>query len=367
MDLMNTDDSVSESSSSAPVSILFVIRAMVGGVLMGLANLVPGISGGTMLLAAGVYPEFVESIAMVTRLTRRIRPWIVLASIVVPAVAAIVLLAGSVKDGVVNHRWIAYSLFIGLTLGGAPTLWRMLRPMSMKALATAVIAFVGMVALALSQEAEPGAGTADAMEWGLIGLAVAGFAGAAAMVLPGVSGGYLLLLLGQYVPVLDAIASFKQAISIRSVPGLMNASIPLFAIGVGVVLGVLVVSNLIRWLLHRYREATLGALLGLLLGAVAGLWPFRAPVPHEVGTVLTGTKDGDVTVISEEHALTIDKERWPTQAFKPDSSQILGAIGLVAVGFGVSIAVGWLGTPSSRAGVKEASSASSASDEASNS
>ena len=82
------------------------IRAAVGGVLMGLANLVPGISGGTMLLAAGVYPEFVESIAMVTRFTRWIRPWLVLVGIVVPAIVAIGLLAGPVRDGVLNHRWV---------------------------------------------------------------------------------------------------------------------------------------------------------------------------------------------------------------------------------------------------------------------
>ena len=321
-----------------------MIRAAVGGVLMGLANLVPGISGGTMLLAAGVYPEFVESIAMVTRFTRRIRPWLVLVGIVVPAIVAIGLLAGPVRDGVLNHRWVAYSLFIGLTLGGAPTLWRMLRPISRRAVASAMIAFAGMVALAVSQEIEPSTAGGEAAEWGLVGLGLAGFAGAAAMVLPGVSGGYLLLLMGQYVPVLDAISAFRQALSIRSVPGLMSASIPLVAIGIGVVLGVVVVSNVIRWLLHRYREATLGALLGLLLGAVAGLWPFRMPVPPPVGTVVLGTDDGDVTVISDAHARTIELKRWPTRSFTPDASQLAGAVGLIAVGFGISIAVGWLGT-----------------------
>ena len=158
------------------------------------------------------------------------------------------------------------------------------------------------------------------------------------MVLPGVSGGYLLLLMGQYVAVLDAISTFRQAIAIRSVPGLINASIPLVAIGVGVVLGVVVVSNLIRWLLKRYREATLGALLGLLLGAVAGLWPFQMPVPPPVGAVIDG-----VTVISEDHARTMELKRWPTRSFTPGPLEILGSVGLVVVGFGVSISVGWLG------------------------
>ena len=113
------------------------------------------------------------------------------------------------------------------------------------------------------------------------------------------------------------------------------------ALGVGVVIGVVVVSNLIRWLLNRYREATLGALLGLLLGAVAGLWPFRMPVPPPVGMVIDG-----VTVISEEHARTIELKRWPTRSFTPGPLEILGSVGLMVAGFGVSISVGWLGASS---------------------
>ena len=218
----------------------------------------------------------------------------------------------------------------------------MLRPISRRAVASAVIAFVGMVALAVSQEIELSTAGGEAAEWGS-STRPAGFAGAAAAVLPG-ERRLSAAAHGAYVPVLDAISAFRQALSIRSVPGLMSASIPLVAIGIGVVLGVVVVSNVIRWLLHRYREATLGALLGLLLGAVAGLWPFRMPVPPPVGTVVLGTDDGDVTVISDAHARTIELKRWPTRSFTPDAPQLAGAVGLIAVGFGISIAVGWLGT-----------------------
>ena len=70
-------------------------RSAVGGVLMGLANLVPGISGGTMLLAAGVYPTFIESIARVTTLRLQLRPVLTLGTIAAFALTAILLLAGS--------------------------------------------------------------------------------------------------------------------------------------------------------------------------------------------------------------------------------------------------------------------------------
>lgn len=326
-----------KSVESSSVSPLLLVRAGVGGVLMGLANLVPGISGGTMLLAAGVYPEFVEAVAGVSRLSRRLRPWLVLAAVAVPAVCAIGLLAGTIRDAVLLHRWLAYSLFIGLTLGGAPTLFRMLRPMSKVAIGAAGIAFVGMVVLALVQETAPAASGGSSRD-GFIGLFVAGFAGATAMVLPGVSGGYLLLVLGQYVPVLDAISAVSDAARSGSIDRLLEVLPPLLAIGVGVVLGVVVVSNLVRWLLVRHPDATLGALLGLLLGAVAGLWPFREAVVPEVGDVVRGT-----VIASVAEAEAVPLKHWPTRSFTPSPATVAGAVGLVLVGIASSRLVARLG------------------------
>ena len=136
---------------SEAFSLPLFLRSALGGVLMGLANLVPGISGGTMLLAVGIYPRFIEAVARVTRL--RIAAWAVmlLGVVVLSAVLAVVLLAGPVKDLVVERRWVMYSLFIGLTLGGLPVVWRMLRPADAQARVGAAAGFVVMAALALVQ------------------------------------------------------------------------------------------------------------------------------------------------------------------------------------------------------------------------
>ncbi|MDA1027397.1 MAG: DUF368 domain-containing protein, partial [Planctomycetota bacterium] len=293
---------------------LLLGRCMIGGILMGLANLVPGISGGTMLLAAGVYPTFVESVAAATTLSRKLQPWLLLAFIAVPAVLAIGVLAGTVRDIVLEHRWIAYSLFIGLTLGGAPTLWRMLKPMPGRAGIAALVAFVAMVALAILQESQP---SSSSGEGGLAGLFIAGFAGAAAMVLPGVSGGYLLLVLGQYVAVLDAIDAFKEAIRAGELNSILQSAWPLLAIGIGVLLGVSLVSNIMRWLLKHHRDVTLGALLGLLLGAVAGLWPFREAVLPDVGSMVRGEV---VETVADAEA--IELKYRPTESYEPSLGQM---------------------------------------------
>lgn len=322
--------------ASGPVGILLLIRAALGGVLMGLANLVPGISGGTMLLAAGVYPEFVESVSAVTRLVRRGRPWIVLAAVAIPAVLAIGLLAGTIRDAVLEHRWIAYSLFIGLTLGGAPTLLRMIKPLTRGAIAAAVIAFCGMVVLAILQET--GQGEQGAAGGGVLGLGLAGFAGASAMVLPGVSGGYLLLVLGQYVAVLDAISALADALKAGSVSDAIAALPSIAAIGVGVILGIVLVSNGVRWLLRHHRHPTLGVLLGLLLGAVAGLWPYRTPVAPEVGSYVRG-----VLIENELQASEVPLKHRPTVGFTPTPLVAGASIGLVLLGLGISLGVSRIG------------------------
>ena len=108
-------------------------------------------------------------------------------------------------------------------------------------------------------------------------LFLSGLAGASAMILPGVSGGYLLLLLGQYEPILGAIDGLKDALvsggfDAAALAGPLEILAP---VGIGVVVGIVGVANLLRWLLDRMEKPTLGMLLGLLLGSVVGLYPFQ--------------------------------------------------------------------------------------------
>jgi putative membrane protein len=158
-------------------------------------------------------------------------------------------------------------------------------------------------------------------------LFLAGIAGASAMILPGVSGGYLLLVLGVYVPILAGIDAFKEGLKAAD-PGLLMD--PLFGVvipvGLGVVAGVVGVSNILRALLARFERATLGVLLGLLLGAVVGLYPFQHGVAPAVGDVVKGQ------VLTEETLHEVDPEDWPAQVFSPSPAQLGGSLVLVLLG-----------------------------------
>lgn len=348
---------VSVEASAAPANLpALAVRGGVGGVLMGLANLVPGISGGTMLLAAGVYPRFIAAIGELTTLKFRKTSIVVLGSVIVAALAAIVLLAGPVKELVVNQRWVMYSLFIGLTLGGVPVVWRLITADGRKADASvwiaAVIGFIAMAALAVYQSA---GGGSDVERTGFVFMLLAGVAGASAMILPGVSGGYLLLVLGVYVPILAGVDAFKDGLKTQDMEVLTTVGLAVvLPVGLGVVLGVVGVSNLLRWLLAKFEKATLGVLLGLLLGAVVGLWPFQATIEPEVGMTIKGQTvvlgqvgDPDVALttgyVYQGSGEAIDAEDLPTDFFKPSPTQIGSAAGLIVLGLAVTLLVDRLG------------------------
>ena len=325
-----TDTATATPGSPQPAGL---VRAILGGVLMGLANLVPGISGGTMLLAAGVYPHFINGIAEVTTLRFRPRTLIPLGAIVVAAALAIVLGAGPVKSLVVEQRWVMYSIFIGLTLGGVPVVWKLLKPMNGAAVGACAAGVAVMAAMAAAQ---PGANQAEAgPAYGMLFLA--GLAGASAMILPGVSGGYLLLILGQYIPILGAIERAKDAATVSDWSTVLDAFHVFIPVGLGVVAGVVGVSNLVRLLLKRYEKATLGLLLGLLLGAVLGLWPFQQGVAPQPGEVVKGR------VLTAETAAEVEADDYPLETFDPTAGQVAASLALILAGFAATQGIAHIG------------------------
>lgn len=329
----DTSESSMLADSQAPTPIL-AVRAAIGGVLMGLANLVPGISGGTMLLAAGVYPSFISGIAELTTLRLRARSVLVVGTVAASAGVAILLLAGLMKSLVVEQRWLMYSLFIGLTLGGVPLVWKLARPATPAVLGGAAAAFAAMLLMQLGGD---GTGGSDGS---LLLLLLSGLAGASAMILPGVSGGYLLLLLGQYETILGAIDQLKRGLlgdAGIDVALLLDALRVVVPVGIGVVIGIVGVSNAIKWLLDRHAKPTLGALLGLLLGAVVGLWPFQIPVAPKPGDVIKGQ------LVRAETLAEIEQEDWRLERFAPSVGQVGASLGLAALGLGATLAIARLG------------------------
>ena len=247
------------------------LRTALGGALMGVANIIPGVSGGTMILALGLYERFVESVTDVTRLKRNMGSWIFLGILLVGAVVGIGGALIPITWGLENHHHVMYALFIGLTLGGVPIVVKEMKQFgSAPAIVGTVVGLAAMLAVLFLL-------TNVSLPDNFITYIIAGTIASAAMVLPGISGSYLLLILGLYLPVTTAIKDFIKAgasLDFATVFSLGVATI--LPIGIGVLLGIAGLTNALKALLHKFHDATLGVLLGLLLGSVAGLYPFKA-------------------------------------------------------------------------------------------
>lgn len=329
-----SENNEAQHEKQTPVPVL---RCGIGGVLMGLANLVPGISGGTMLVACGIYTLFIDAVSDATRLRFNKRMLLTLGCVVLGAGVAIGGLASVIHFALVHHRWVMFSLFIGLTLGGVPILWAMARPVkrdTWMGFVGGVIVMGGLVAL---QEMGGSGGGLS----GPVGLVIGGAAAASAMILPGVSGAFLLLLLGMYEPIIGAIKDTVGALKGGDVSGVIDQMSVVIPVGIGVLLGVALVSNALRWVLHHYERVTLGVLLGLIVAAPAGLYPFRVGVPPEIGDEIKGEL---VTAENLEEMRAPDNAKdWAQDAFTPSAVQIAGSLGLIAAGFAATMGIAHLG------------------------
>jgi putative membrane protein len=320
---------------------------------MGLANLVPGVSGGTMILAMGLYDRFIGALADVTRLRFNRASILFLGVIAVGAAGALVGLSGVAVALVTDHRWVMYSLFIGMTLGGSPELFKQSRPLRIAPIVAFLLAFAVMAALAWW--------LSDAQVPATIPVFVfMGVLGAASMILPGISGSYMLLIFGMY----DVIIGSLSASALREDLGeSLGILIP---VGIGAVLGMGLLSNLLKFLLARYSAASHAALLGLLVGSVLGLWPFQEPVNPDlaqkdyrksVEMILGGA---DLAEVNDRYGLDFDevqaelvRETYADKTagdlkqlgdelerFDPKVQQIVAALGLFLAGFALTRALG---------------------------
>jgi len=247
------------------------------GFLMGAADIVPGVSGGTVALILGIYQRLLEAISHVDarfflllrhgRL-RAAADWLDLRFLVALAFGiglAIVSLARLLHYLLEQHRDLTYAAFFGLILASGVLVGRMCRPTN--SLATARCLLIGVLAAMTAfwivtldrLSTQPGHGYTF----------VSGSIAICAMILPGVSGSYLLVMLGKYQEIIGIIKDLPKL----AVTGDQLTTLAVFA--VGCLLGLLLFGRLLRWLLARWWTPTMAALCGFMIGSLYKIWPLQ--------------------------------------------------------------------------------------------
>jgi len=260
------------------------------GFAMGAADIVPGVSGGTIALIVGIYDRLVSSIrAGALALANGAKgdfdaarkwfltvEWAFILSLGTGILLAVALLSSLLSSLLENQAVPMAALFFGLVAGSIVVTWRMIKRPSRASLfvvlGVGIIVFVllglrgGTSENAVTQIVNPGI-------WAFFG---AGAIAICAMILPGISGSFLLVLMGMYGPILDAVTN--------------RDFLMLIVFIIGAVLGLGLFSQILHAALDRHHDLVLATLTGLMAGSTRVLWPW----PSGVETTALGTPDSYV-------------------------------------------------------------------------
>lgn len=245
------------------------------GVLMGAADIVPGVSGGTMAFITGIYHRLISAITAFDipllrcviagqwREAFRRSDAAFLATLLLGIAISIFSLARLITSLLDTQPLLLWSFFFGLILASAVVLTRHVSRWN-------VLCGVGLL-LGTACAGAIGLSPAFALPVTPVSFFIAGFFAICAMILPGISGSFILVFLGMYPAVLAAIESFDWAL------------LGLFSLGAGT--GLLVFSRFLSYLLRVHHNATLATLTGFLFGSLLVVWPWKS-APSDIGVML---------------------------------------------------------------------------------
>lgn len=244
-----------------------MIKDILKGVVIGLANIIPGVSGGTMMVAMGIYDKLIHCI---THLFKELKQSILF---LIPIVIGmgIALVGGSFT---IEKLFEVFPLqtslcFVGLVVGGLPTMWKNVKGKKVKPghLIAFLVFFAVVVVMALMGETEGNAADMSLNLVNVVKLFCVGIIAAATMVIPGVSGSMMLLLLGYYKPILSAITDFFGALKAFDIDGLLKGFGILFPFGVGVLIGIFAIAKLIEIIFAKFPLYAYWAIIGLIVAS----------------------------------------------------------------------------------------------------
>jgi putative membrane protein len=253
-----------------PIRGFFYVPAAIHalkGFCMGSADIIPGVSGGTMALILGIYERLLNAIRSFDRawlddlLNLRFRQALArndlafLFPLVLGIVCAILFFTRVIPlpTLIVTHPELIYGLFFGLIVASIVILMGEVDRYGASEIFTTIAGVLAGLAIVTLVPVE----TPTAL-WFIF---LCGFIAISAMLLPGISGSFILLILGKYAYIIDALGAFNFPV--------------IFTFGVGVLVGLVVFSRSIGWLLAHYHQTTLLLIKGILIGSLWIIWPFQ--------------------------------------------------------------------------------------------
>jgi len=286
------------------------------GFAMGAANVVPGVSGGTIALITGIYERLIDALKAFDGEAIKLgfgfkfgALWkkvdgLFLTSLMLGVGLSIVTLAQVLEYEFKNHPILVWSVFFGLIAASIPSIGKAVQKWS----PDVVVIFLGGAAIAVSMAfLTPASQNKD-----FFYLTLCGVAAICSMIIPGLSGSFVLLLMGNYRLVLSSVNALTSG-------KLQEALTVIVPVGIGAVVGLLVLSRFLSWLFKTHHDRAIGAITGFVVGSLVIIWPWKDKV-----TEIIMKKDGPEEKI-------VGFENWRL----PDLSSGAAWLQLLAVAVGV--------------------------------
>ena len=245
------------------------IRLIVIGVILGVANVIPGVSGGTLAVVFNIYDRLISVITL--NVKKILSEWKFILPLVVGMGLGIILFSKAITFLFENYPVQTNWFFIGIILGSIPMIAKRLmaaskasssdaRKIPVSAIVCGVLALAVMAIMTYANVAESGAPIQTELTPLLVVKLFIGLACATiAMIIPGISGSFLMLVVGVYSTVIAAISDFNIPLLIPAV--------------IGGVVGLLGGAKLVRFLMEKVPAQTYGAIMGLVLGSILVIFP----------------------------------------------------------------------------------------------
>ncbi len=244
------------------------------GVAMGAADIVPGVSGGTIALITGIYEELIESIKNInfklfkTLIDKGIKQFwkqlngnflIILLSGIF---SSVILLAQIIVFLLENHEYKIWGFFFGLIIASAFLILKDIESLDIMPLFLLFFGIAVGVAISLSNT--------TTLPNTYFYIFLTGSIAITAMILPGISGSFILLLLSKYEYILNSVKNFNIDV--------------ILVFGLGCVFGLLIFSRLLHFLFQNFKDNLLGLLSGILIGSLLKIWPFQKTLSTRVNS-----------------------------------------------------------------------------------
>lgn len=258
------------------------------GMVIGLANIIPGVSGGTMMVSMGIYDK------LIMLLTHFIKKFKEAVKLLIP-LAIGMLLAIAVLSKVITKMFEQIPLqttllFIGLIIGGLPVIFKRVKGKKVgvpQVIAFAVF-FVMVIGLAMMGEGESASADITLNFMNIVMLVFVGIIAAASMVIPGISGSMIMMILGYYTVIIGTISGFIDALKAMDMAAIMSACGVLIPFGIGVLVGVVAVAKLIEFVLSKYEQTAFWGIIGLIVASPFAILIMMGSVTINFVNVITG-------------------------------------------------------------------------------